>query len=196
MHELFSFLHHTIYEVLDAPLTSEEVSKFERLNNISLPEEYKYFLTTIGNGIRLHLHSFLDEVEERTIYGIPRPVSAQYNRRLALEFPFDEPYHEHLDTHDFDYPEDCIDPDGDSCEGCHHFDHCFHVYPETLDTFDHMIYNGTTPILYAGCAYTYFLILSGKHRGEIWINNELEDFAPAKPSFSAFLHWVVTEQLV
>lgn len=54
----FSILKKLSFEPLDTPLTPEEISTFEQLNSIVVPEEYKYFLTTIGKQIK------------NTIYGL------------------------------------------------------------------------------------------------------------------------------
>ena len=194
MTDIFSFLHQVSYVALDAPLTQEEISVFEQLNNIVIPDEYKHFLTMIGNGIQIDI----GKKDARYIYGIKRPVSKRLNRRLALKFTFDEPFHERLNTHDFQLPSDCIDPeseDEDSCLRCHHLDDCFYAYSEELGEFDHMIYNGAHPICYAGCTYMYFLIINGAHKGEVWINNETSDFAPSKKSFGEFLQWVATAEV-
>ena len=190
----FSILNKVSFEPLDKPLTPEEISTFERLNSIVLPEEYKYFLTTIGNGIKINV----DKKEARYIYGIKRPVSKRSNRRLKIAFSFDEPYHERLNTHNFQLPSDCIDPESEeegSCLRCKHIDDCFYAYAEDLDEFDHMIYNGAYPICYAGCTYMYFLIINGAHKGEVWINNETSDFAPSKKTFGEFLQWVASAEV-
>ena len=194
MIDCFSFLRQTSYEPLDDPLTQEEISIFEQLNNIVIPDEYKQFLTTIGNGIKIDV----GKKDTRYVYGVKRPVSKRLNRRLKMKFTFDEPFHERLNTHDFQLPSDCIDPESEnegSCLRCHHLDDCFYAYSEELDEFDHMIYNGAYPICYAGCTYMYFLIMNGTHEGEVWINNETSDFAPSKKSFGEFLQWVTTTEV-
>ena len=194
MIDLFSFLHQTSYEPLDVPLTQEEITLFEERNDIIIPSDYKLFLTTIGNGIKIDV----GKKDARYIYGIKRPVSKRLNRRLKMAFIFDEPYHERLNTHDFQLPLDCIDPESEedgSCLRCKHLDDCFYAYADELDEYDHMIYNGAYPICYAGCTYMYFLIVSGAHKGEVWINNETSDFAPSKKTFSEFLQWVSTAEV-
>lgn len=190
----FSFLQHVSYEPLDAPLTQDEIAAFEQLNGIVVPDEYKQFLLTVGNGIRIHV----GEKGARYIYGISRPINKQFNRRLKMGFIFEEPYHDRLDTHDFEWPSDCVDPDKeleDSCRKCPHLDDCFYVNSDDLDEFDHMIYNGAYPICYAGCTYMYFLIVTGSRCGEVWINNEIYDFSPVKKSFGEFLRWVATTDM-
>lgn len=189
----FSFLQEIAFEPLDAPLTQEEIILFEQLNGIVIPAEYKQFLVTVGNGIKIDV----GKKDCRYVYGIKRPISKRLNRRLKMDFSFEEPYHERLNTHEFQLPSDCIDPEGDledSCVKCQHLDNCFYAYAEELDDYDHMIYNGAYPICYAGCTYMYFLIVNGTHRGEVWINNETSDFAPSKKIFGEFLHWVATAE--
>ena len=190
----FSFLDSVSYVPLDAPLTQEEILTFEHINNIVIPDEYREFLTTIGNGIKIDV----GKKDARYICGIKRPVNKRFNRRLKLSFSFDEPYHNRLNTHDFQLPIDCIDPESEdesSCVRCHHLDDCFYAYAEELDEYDHMIYNGAYPIFYAGCTYMYFLIISGPHNGEVWINNESSDFSPSKSTFCSFLRWVSTNEI-
>jgi hypothetical protein len=190
----FSFLQQTTFTPLDAPLSQDEIILFETLNSIVIPEEYKLFLMTIGNGIKIDI----DKKDCRYVYGIKRPILKRHNRRLKMDFFFEEPYHQRLSTHDFQLPLDCIDPEGElegSCIKCRHLDHCFYAFDEKLDDYDHMMYNGAYPICYAGCTYMYFLILNGIHKGEVWINNETSDFAPSKKSFADFLHFIITSKV-
>jgi hypothetical protein len=190
----FFFLEQIPFESLDAPLTQEEITLFEKLNDIVIPDDYKQFLLTIGNGIKINV----GQKDVIYIYGIKRPIEKRVNHRLKLKFIFEEPYHERLNTHNFDLPADCIDTDGEfdgSCAKCHHVYDCFYSCPNEFDDYDRTIYNGAYPICYAGCTYTYFLIISGTHKGEVWINNETSDFAPSKKTFYDFLNWVGTNQV-
>ena len=66
MIDFFSFLHQTSYELLDDSLTQEEITLFEELNDIILPNDYKLFLATIGNGIKIDV----GKKDARYIYGI------------------------------------------------------------------------------------------------------------------------------
>ena len=186
----FSFLQEIEYQVCDKTLSCQEIIEYEELNNIVLPNDYKYFLMNIGNGIKIHFAK-----TDHYIKGIKRPISKRYNKRLARTFIFNEAYHKRLQTHNFEIPSDCPDPQlesDDYCNDCLHFYDCFWAFPENaFDDYNHMIYNGTYPICYAGCTYTYFLIITGQHRGEVWINNETSDFAPAKNSFISFLQWII-----
>ena len=188
---LFGFLQDVNYRVVEPPLTEEEVSKLEELNEIKFPDEYRQFLTMIGNGIKIDL----GDRDTRYIYGFPRPIERHINRRYKWDFIFETAYHRHLHTHEFSFPDDCIDIDDydeEICKKCRHMDFCFYSDAGDVDDFDNVIYNGACPLCYAGCTYFYFLVLNGSHRGEVWINNEKDDFAPSKSSFCEFLKWVAT----
>ena len=191
----FSFLNNINYEVIDTPLSVSEVAEFEQINNIIIPYDYRSFLTNVGNGIKIKV----SPRDIRVIFGIKRPIIKRYNRRITLPFIFDEPYHERLHTHEFEFPDDCIDPEDEeenSCEHCVHLDNCFFAYSDNLSEYDHVIFNGAYPVCYAGCTYTYFLLITGKHRGEVWINNETSDFAPSKKSFYDFLKWATSAEVI
>ena len=91
---------------------------------VTIPADYCSFLTQIGNGIIINI----SPRNRRYIFGIKRPVTKRINRRLKMPFIFEEPYHERLHTHEFELPEDCIDPESEednSCERCIHLDDCF-----------------------------------------------------------------------
>ena len=183
---LFDFLADVNYRVVEPPLTEDEISKLEELNEINFPGEYRQFLTTIGNGIKIDR----GERGTRYIYGFPRPIEKHVNRRYKWDFIFETAYHRREKTHKFSFPEDCLDIDDhdeEICKQCRHKDSCFYSDAGDLDDYDNVIYNGACPLCYAGCTYTYFLVLNGSHRGEVWINNEDDDFAPTKASFSEFL---------
>ncbi len=51
LEEKFRFLKRNKYEPLGRVLTEEEVEEFEISNGITLPDDYKWFLKNIGNGI-------------------------------------------------------------------------------------------------------------------------------------------------
>ena len=57
------------YVPLDAPLTQEEISTFEQINNIVIQDEHREFLTTIGSEIKIDVR----KKEVWYIYGIKCP---------------------------------------------------------------------------------------------------------------------------
>lgn len=145
----------------------------------------------IGNGIKISVNGD----EERYVRGIRRPVSKRYNRRLKMDFLFNNAYHQRENPNPLPEFKDCLDPEGktdDACDKCKHLDTCFYAFSDTFDDSNYPYYNGAYPICYAGCTYTYFLIITGEKRGEVWIDNELTDFVPVKQDFVSFLKWVST----
>ena len=198
--EKFDFLKNVKYKPLEKALTDKEVEEFEKLNNVTLPEDYKYFLTHIGNGICIindnyPYKSWNPRGANRQIWGIERKKLFEKNDSLAKNFLFDKPFLRRDGAKPLDWFVDCINPllDNDAnCEKCGHFKVCPFVCVEALDTYQLPYYNGALPICYAGCTYRYCLVLTGGHRGEVWMDNELDDFVPSKPSFCEFLAWVST----
>lgn len=195
MKNKFSFLNDVAFELIDTPLSEHEIKEFEELNGIMLPEEYRYFLKYIGNGIVIKK----GDKDLRHVNGIRRPMEKRYNNRLALNFIFNKVYHERANSSPIIPFEDCIDPEGesdDSCDKCKHLNECFYAYSDSFDGLNYPYYNGAFPVCYAGCTYTYFLVVSGKRRGEVWIDNELMDFVPVRQSFSSFLKWVCVSECI
>ena len=198
----FDFLKYVNYVPLGAPLSKKEVEDFETLNNISLPDDYKFFLTHIGNGIRIFMNNRYSKIirriksTDRIVLGIERPVNKQYNKMLQKDCIFDTAFDDQVTRRSTDLFEDCIDPvrvyNDIKCEKCHHFDICPFADGIELPKEQMPYYSGVYPICKAGCTYQYCLIVTGKHRGEVWMDNELSTFIPMKENFTQFLRWLVT----
>ena len=191
MEKSFAFLKDIEYQTIEPALKESEISVFEDINNICLPDDYRYFLTHIGNGI-----SFVTNGDncERVIYGIKRSKLNKENKLLQKEFLFTKPFLHKDNLEPTDWFQDCINPeheDEEICEQCKHFEKCPFAFVDSYFVDEYPYYSGVLPICYAGCTYTYFLILTGKHRGEIWFDNEWRDFIPSKQSFAEFLEWIV-----
>lgn len=188
MDNCFDFLKDVNYQSMDAPLSDKELTEFENMNKMSFPDEYRQFLLTVGNGIEIKI----DNETSRYVSGIRRPINKRYDKKLAFDFLFDEAFHERINRYPIPQYEDCADDGTDErcCERCPHLDFCIYSYVEDYDVEDYAIYNGAYYICGAGCTYAYYLIVNGKHRGEVWINNEFLDFAPVKKTFTDFLKWV------
>ena len=185
------FLKYIKYKPLDAPLSSKEIETFEKLNNVSLPEDYKYFLMNIGNGVRLFVGTNPFQ-NGRVVFGIERPVCKRYNKMLQKDCIFDEPFDDRVTRKPTDLFDDCIDPvriyNDIKCGKCPHFDLCPFAYGDSDD--DRPYYSGLYPLTHAGCTYVYYLIVKGKHRGEVWMDNDGSAFVPMKSSFSEYLKWL------
>lgn len=189
----FNFLKKIKYEKIEDNLSQTEIETFEKTNNISLPEDYKYFLMHIGNGVRITMPNG----KERIVNGIKRPNLYNHNKLLSQPFIFDKAFLHTENQDPVEWFKDCINPELDDeeiCSKCRHFDKCPFAYADSLDIDSMPYYSGVISICHAGCTYQYCLVLTGNHFGEIWMDNELRDFIPSKRTFAEFIKWVATSK--
>ena len=147
-----------------------------------------------------------------TLGYIERPIDKNINNRLKLDFPFIEPY-----KLNYDYPKyyydgknfkgyDCLvakdklkydDKEAiEKCKSCIHFNECndaswfsfcgldFDCYLEEGTVPYH---NGSMVILDMGVEDQYRLIVTGQHKGEVWLNYWETKFVPITKTFYDFL---------
>ncbi|GIF08958.1 hypothetical protein Asi03nite_64960 [Actinoplanes siamensis] len=144
---------------LGSPLTDDEVTAFEREHGVSLPEDYRGFITTIGNGgpgrwggagpyYGLHpLHDWAT-----SLWGMPEPNT------LATPFPA-EPGRVFSD-----WPSEVAPGDDDEP------------------------YCGTLALSDQGCGYLSILVVSGTARGRVTDNSDVPA-GPGFTSDADFLSW-------
>jgi SMI1/KNR4 family protein SUKH-1 len=144
---------------LGPPLTDDEVTAFEREHGVSLPEDYRAFITRIGNGgpgrwggagPYYGLHPLQDWAT--ALWGMPGPST------LATPFPA-EPGHVFSDW-----------PSG--------------VAPGEDDE----PYCGTLALSDQGCGYLSILVVSGPARGRVTDNSDTPA-GPTFTSDADFLSW-------
>lgn len=195
------------YKVKDKTLSEEEISIYETNNGIILPLDYRYFLMNVGNGIIIK-----NSIFEITLGYIERPIEKNINNRLKLDFPFDKPY-----KLDYDYPkyyyegknhkdQECLvakdelkytDKDAiEKCIGCPYVNECndadWQVFYDNnfegyLDEGTVPYHNGSISILNMGFEDEYRLIITGNHKGEVWLNYWETEFVPITKTFYDFL---------
>lgn len=195
------------YEIKDKVLTEEEVVIFEENNGITLPEDYRYFLMNVGNGIIIKNGKF-----EMVLGRLERPIETNINKRLKLEFPFSEPYKLSYENPSYYYEgknfkdKECLVAKKklkymnsealEICKNCSYLDECndaeWKVFYERdfdgyLDEGTVPYHNGSMPILDMGFEDVYRLILNGEHKGEVWLNNWETEFVPVTKTFYDFL---------
>jgi len=202
--EKFRFLNNVKYKPLGRVLTDREIKKFESINNITLPDDYKYFLTHIGNGIKTPKIYNLFPKNPRFAYrffkGIDRKALNKPNKMLSQEFLFDEPFSTGEGLKPTDWFSDCSNPNlthDELCDNCKNIYNCPFTYSNVFEKSDeYPYYRGVLPICNAGCTYQYFLVLTGRHSGEVWIDNDRVDFSPAKSDFVEFLNWATKSSFI
>ena len=144
---------------LHPPLDAAEVEAFERRHGLELPEEYRRFITTVGNGGAGPGHGLFpfgydDEGKwgEFLPIGDPgKPFPYQEKWNLDEEFWKDEPR--------------C--PDDMSFE---EHDRLMAEWDARLEPvyWAPSIMNGAIPICHQGCALRQWLVVNGEQRGNVW----------------------------
>ena len=194
----FQFMKYVKYKPLGRTLTKKKIEKFEKINDIVLPEDYKYFLTHIGNGVCIYTksrpHLFLNtNGGKRYVYGLNKQMLGKRNNLFSKEFLFDKDFLTRYGENSKDWFEDCLSPTHDDpiCDTCKNVYDCPFACTDALEeNYGIPYYRGVLPICKAGCTYQYCLVLTGCHKGEVWQDNELSDFFKNNSSFTEFLKWV------
>jgi len=139
---------------LNPKLSEEEVLKFESDNKVRLPEQYRDFLKTIGNGgagpyyglekLENGLYIDLDYKEENAKIALSKP------------FPFTEPWN--LIAKSFE--KELSDEEYNKLQN---------------EYFDDKWINGLLRLSNYGCGIFMNLVVTGKERGHIWVDNRCND---------------------
>ncbi|MCL9804899.1 SMI1/KNR4 family protein [Flavobacterium amniphilum] len=142
-------------------LNAVEIEKFESKFNISLPEDYKYTIKNLANGI------YYNGLESLRVFEKMDPDNAFFlqDEYVWSEFPLDKRLY-------FGYPGQDIQKEED--------EESWYPY-ETEYVNDSNPYNkgGTTyntiNILSTGCGGYDFIVVNGKEKGNIWCYNKLSN---------------------
>lgn len=129
-------------------IEEEEILVFENEHKIKLPENYRTFLKTFGNG-GCGPDSGLFKLE-KGIYDIPFNAPKSEIINLKKDFKFDDFWN--LET----YPKE--------------------DYDKWMDEYDDVKWaNGMLRIGHLGCGMYSNLIISGKEKGTIWIDSRTNE---------------------
>jgi len=193
------------YKINKNVLTEKDLIKYENDNRIKLPEDYRYFLLKVGNGIIIKNGIFdlcLGYID-----------ISQNNERLKLDFPFNEKYKISYEYPNYYYEgknfkgQECgvakkvlkyTDEEALSiCEKCKYKNECIDAEWKVFlgQNFDGYFpkdgcvpyHNGSLNILDMGFEDEYRLIVSGIHKGEVWLNYWETEFEPVTKTFYDFL---------
>ena len=160
--------------LLNEPLTESEVTAFEDLYGVSLPEEYRAFLLQVGDGGAGPFYGIfrLDRSSLPAYYpGCPEPREDLLPGFLAGSFPHTRPWKAW---------------DGNMAGG---------RLPETDDEDygDPAHIAGSLNLSHEGCGYMVRLVLNGSQRGALWEDGRCSDMGikPFAPGFAAwYLRWL------
>lgn len=170
-HLIFGADHHK-YK-LNPPASPEQVRQFEEMHNLLLPEEYKFFLTQIGNGGAGPYYGLysLEEVERYTEY-LETPETAAKAR--AAEDPAPAFIDRRMTPEDW-------------AARMEELDNCSE---EEYDPLMYQLCAGMLVIGTQGCTYDTVLMCQGSERGKIvYIDWNLEPKYGPYLTGMPFLYW-------
>lgn len=148
--------------LLNAPLSEEEVQRFEKLHAVRLPGEYRYFLTRVGNGGAGPFYGvfplgMMDDGFRLTLW-------AEDDGSLGiLSRPF---------PHDDEWNDLSGKPDEISDLEASDYDACYEKFTDRY--WSGSIMNGAIPICHAGCALRIWLVVTGPEAGHLWFDKRAD----------------------
>ncbi|MBN2495259.1 MAG: SMI1/KNR4 family protein [Deltaproteobacteria bacterium] len=155
-HEMFGAGGHK-YE-LHPTMPIEEITRFEEKHEIKLPDDYRIFLTQLGNGGAGPYYGVfrLGERDEDFDHA-PWEQGDGFVGILADPFPHTQAWND-LEG----LPGEEIEEDDEA------YDEAIEAFEEKYYAADRM--NGAIPICHQGCAIRSWLVVSGEEKGHVWID--------------------------
>jgi hypothetical protein len=148
---------------LNLPLPEEDVAAFEQLHKITLPQDYREFLISIGNGGAGPFYGLypLGTMDDNFGFKVWQENDGLVGI-LSEAFPLDQEWND-LSA----LPEEDL-PDRDQSE-----------YDRQIEVFDKIYWNsslvnGAIPICHEGCALRIWLVVTGVQAGCIWEDRRSE----------------------
>jgi hypothetical protein len=149
---------------LNPPLSEVEVVAFERMHNVTLPRDYRQFLTDVGNGGAGPFYGIFPLGKTDDNFGLRVwQEDDSLVGVLSAPFPFEEEWND-LSARPAD---DLADQDESE-------------YWRQLDTFEEVYWgnslvNGAIPICHEGCALRIWLVVTGTQAGYLWEDRRSEN---------------------
>lgn len=149
---------------LNKPLPDSEVAAFERLHHIRLADDYRTFITEIGNGgagpyYGIFPLGYMDDGFELA----PWDKGNSLVGNLAAEFPYREAWNDLTGRP----PDELAEEDEEE------YERQLHAFEERY--FAPSVMNGSFPICHMGCALRVWLVVTGQERGRVWRDSRADD---------------------
>lgn len=155
-------------EPLHPPLTEDEVAAIEARLGVALPEEYRGFITRVGDGGAGPAYGLF-----RLSTALREAKADRYPELLATPFPHVETWNPDKDPAVIAFW-DSADR-GEVSEGDQHLQSAREGA-------------GTLPLCDEGCGYLHLLVVTGPTRGTMWVDNRGVD-AGFSPMGVTFIEW-------
>ena len=154
---------------LNPPLSEADVMAFENVHNVSLPHDFRQFLTDIGNGGAGPFYGVfpLGKIDENFGLGTWQEDDG-FVGVLSEPFPLEQEWNDIASQPSAELAE------GDESE-----------YSRQMDNFQSTYWrsslvNGAIPICHEGCGLRIWLVLTGTQAGYLWEDRRSE-YAGLKP---------------
>ncbi|MGW4806007.1 SMI1/KNR4 family protein [Kitasatospora sp. NPDC004272] len=172
------------------PLTESQLADSERYLGITLPPEYRSFLSEVGAGGAGPYYGLFPLADSPDGWGWP----GQYDEPgdLAAEF-LSAAERERLDAeHSAREPREADFPDPDAHLAA------FRVWDDEWEALRRRMTAGSVQIGEQGCGYSSWLVVSGPHRGSVWDDAFAADglMAQQAPDFRTwYLEWLARAEV-
>ena len=173
--DVFGALGHR-FELAE-PAGEGALAEFEREHQIVLPEDYRWFLSEIGNGGAGPYYGVFALGEMDDGHGMAAwKEDDGFVGRLRDPFPHTEAWNDVTGQPD----EEDYEPDSLEYEAA------FNAFDERY--FSPRNVDGAFPICHLGCALRIWLVVTGPERGRLWLDKR-PDYEGLTPLRSDFLSW-------
>jgi hypothetical protein len=168
---------------MNPPLSETDIIAFEQKHLVTLPDDFRQFLTNVGNGGAGPFYGVFPLGEMDDSYGY-RKWQEGDGAVGVLSQPF--PFHEDWNDLSTLPSEELVDQD------LSEYDRRMEMFERTYRNASHV--NGTFPICHEGCALRVLLVVSGAAAGYLWEDRRSENggLRPLKlrdSSFATFAGW-------
>jgi hypothetical protein len=164
---------------LNPPLSEAEVAAFERKHHIALPDDYRYFLTQVGNGGAGPSHGVLPLGEWAFTDKLHKIDDPEWHIDGEPGKPFQH-------TRAWNLPESirALEPDPDAALSFEEEGRQMEEWDKVRQAAYAHVMDGAVPICERGCGLLQWLVVNGPQRGFIWDDN-LADDAGIEPHFDS-----------
>jgi len=186
---------------LNPPVSEHLVAEKERLYDFTFPEDYRHFMTQIGNGGAGPAYGVFRFWEQDDGFDF-RPLDAGRLKGSPEGDLMGDPSKDFPCTEAWNLPQSFWDqePDEDDFEDSGAFDDACEAWWKQLEIQYEAagISNGAIPVVHFGCAYRAWLVVSGPERGHIWNDDSADQkglypvvFQGKRMTFSDwYRHWL------
>lgn len=155
---------------LNPPVRLGTIEAFEKKNRTTLPEDYKYFITKVGDGGAGPYYGVFRFGEHDDNWDFCKWKDGHLVGDMSKPFPHRKAWN---------LPKSFWSkrPDLDSAASEEEADRMMEDWDKVLEEhyWNQQLMNGAIPICHIGCAYRQWLVIKGKERGFVWQDDRVDE---------------------